>query len=45
VKGAILHIEYKYVGGRVMVMEAACRECPNFCVRGGLLNSSLLDVR
>jgi len=21
------------------------RECPNFCVRGGMLNSSLRDVR
>jgi putative ABC transport system substrate-binding protein len=24
--------------------EIAGRECPNFCVRGGLLNSSLLDL-
>jgi len=32
------------MAGWVMV-HALSGECPNFCVRGGLLNSSLLDVR
>ena len=29
---------------KALALRYPARECPNFCVRGGLLNSSLLDV-